>query len=272
MIIVVENKNIGWRTTVFTSVGVGLAVWISLYVAFWMRRSGCHVQFTMDCNDAPLSWLERLVSLWWVRDYQEILAALIALGAAFFVGLPVHRQLHEMRRQSSAAAINSIRTVAYELEEIQEKLQGLGRQISSISSLLKVYDSQGWPNLRDNWITAMERSASALNEFTALMQRSVNRSTTNLLELEQLGIECSSELSEAIHHLIMNTIILQNAPLDEEGTPYPYNPIYFTNSFRKWHDWREWWEQYEHEYNKSTNTVWHRVRSLEDDAMGNQQR
>ncbi|HWJ89072.1 MAG TPA: hypothetical protein VNS12_13470 [Pelagibacterium sp.] len=104
-----------------------VALWALLYVVFWYRRTGCFDLFDRACNDGLIHWLERLVSLGWVREYQTLLAGLFALGAGFFVvsaaKITAEAQNEEARRRAREEAVSACAVVAARFTQAAVALQ-----------------------------------------------------------------------------------------------------------------------------------------------------
>ncbi|WMT91000.1 hypothetical protein [Pelagibacterium sp. H642] len=128
--------------------GIVAGLWVLLYVMFWYQRTGCLAAFDRACNDALLVWLERFVSLGWVRDYQTLLAGFFALVAGAFVWLAaLHQTSHQVaqrkveRAETFAQYLRSliVRVIEIEhaiIEEIdcRPKLRDLQSELPTISA------------------------------------------------------------------------------------------------------------------------------------------
>jgi hypothetical protein len=224
----------------------------------------------MACNDALLAPLESFVSFWWVKEYQELLAALLALAAAFFVGLPVHKQLREMRRQSSAAAISNVRTAAYELEELQAELEASYRQISALHHQIPEYIQENWHHIYETWPDRVWKSANDLHDFSILLQKSINRSATGLERLEETGVRTSNELRNSLYFLVRTFNHGTRGAFDDEEDVSDQGPTAYANAYQNWQTWLSWWQEYQASSFRNTAQMWRKVRLLENDAVGHQ--
>jgi hypothetical protein len=88
----------------------------------------------------------------WVglEKWQTLLAAFIALGAAFLAAKPVYHQLAEQQRQSAAAVVSMIAKAAVSLEDerdiVRTAVDGL-----RLNQLLWRYDDLSWHDIYASW-------------------------------------------------------------------------------------------------------------------------
>lgn len=251
-------------------ISVFAALWGALYVMFWYQRSGCFALFDRLCNDAPIAWLERLVSLWWVKDYQELVAAVIALVAAIVVGRPVYIQLREARRQSSASAIPNIKGVALELEEYLAHLEKIRPAVFRLSSLLQSYDTENYHRLFEFWPKEVSAVVDRLFELIEALERSSTRGYAVDYLLEQRGIRLTTTLRDEL--MLLNTTFRHSTsgPDAEHGED---DMSEMANAARDrvgetWSLWVIWRVDYILAVRKRVAEAWSKVRKLEDEALG----
>lgn len=78
-----------------------------------------------------------------LKDWQDLIAGLLALLAAGIALRPVFGQLTEMRRQSAAASVSTSTTVVVALEDEGIRLQGLDRIVRDIANVLETIQQEG---------------------------------------------------------------------------------------------------------------------------------
>jgi hypothetical protein len=90
-----------------------------------------------------------------IRDlkerWQTLVAALVALSAAWWAARPVQKQLAEQRRQSAAAAATMIAKSAIALEDERADLIKGRDDIESLGTVLSDYDDQSWHDIYQTW-------------------------------------------------------------------------------------------------------------------------
>lgn len=69
------------------TIGIGFVLWAVLFGSFWMVRNGCAGNLSAPhCNGgAAIEWLGNVVLLGWVKNYQTLVAGILALTAGAFV-------------------------------------------------------------------------------------------------------------------------------------------------------------------------------------------
>ena len=224
----------------------------------------------MACADAPLPWLERLVSLWWVKEYQELVAAVIALVAAVIVGRPVYIQLRETRRQSSAAAIPNVRDVALELEQYLDELESLRPKILTLPALLRDYDAENEHRLFEYWPEKVSDVIDALTNILEALERSVSRDYAVDRAVEQSGLRLTRRLRDEL--MLLRTTFLhstigadfENGESDESEMAKSAR-LMVSESLSAWIRWRA---EYTVAVKHRIAQIWAKVRFLEEDAIG----
>ncbi len=252
-------------------VGTIAAGWLGLYVHFWYQRSGCIAHFDRACLDAPVPWLERLVSFWWVRDYQELVAAIIALSAAYVVSRPVYIQLREARRQSSAAAIPHLRSVADEVERHQRAIATGIRKVRRIGPVLEGYDREGNSHrLFEEWVPEASGVLADLNDLIDELQRAVERAYAIDRDLELHGLDVSNRLNNQFRLMLTAFLHSTSGPDLEDGEEDLSEALTPTrNALRPVvNEWGRWGAEYNRAARDRVSQVWAKIRQLEDEAMG----
>lgn len=253
----------------WTLAAVAVASWAALYVYFWYQRSGCFDLFDRSCIDAPMAWLERLVSFWWVKQYQELAAAVIALIAAIVVGRPVYLQLRETRRQSSAAAIPSLRGIASEVEEHCQEIAAFNRRMRQLGPLMDGYDDAGNVHVEaETWLKDAYNVLAAVSDFRKELQKAVDRSYAVNRQLELQGLE----ISERFHgqfRLLLNSLWRSVSAVDASASQNDLSrEISRIRAFIQpvANEWGHWHADYASAANERVRQVWAKIRFLEKDA------
>jgi len=130
-------------------------------------------------------------SVWTALEkWQTLLAALLALVAAYFAAAPVYRQLKEQRRQSAAAAVTMIVKSAETLEVERDRVKKARDDLYRLPSLLFDYDNLSLHDIYASWPNAafeqMEICDAALRDMQRYSNRHPEPSSTQQARLDAI--------------------------------------------------------------------------------------
>jgi membrane protein implicated in regulation of membrane protease activity len=129
----------------------------------------------------------------WVglEKWQTLLAAILALIAAYFAARPVYRQLEEQRRQSAAAAVTVIVKAAVALEGERDRVRVVSDDLYRLNGLLHEYDNGSLHDIYASWPNAafdqMDVCDAALRDMRRYSQRNPDLSTTQHARLHAIA-------------------------------------------------------------------------------------
>ena len=258
-----------WRVLTVLAVAA-VAVWATLFVLFWLDATDCLRPLTAECNNQLLLWLKHLVSLRWVKGYQELIAALIALLAALIVGRPVYIQLREARRQSSAAAIPSFRDIADEIEAHLDVVEQLRPEILRIAGLLRAFDTESDEWLYAQWPDRVYEASESVDRFRREIQTAIDRGYSSDESLERRLLDSTVLLRDELRHLAL--LFRQSIHPDyEEGEGDVPNGLLMKarDHLGDAHNrWIRLSTAYVLAVRRRRSAAWSKIRFLEGDAIG----
>jgi hypothetical protein len=209
-----------------------------------------------------------------IEKWQTLLAAVIALIAAYYAARPVYRQLAEQRRQSAAAASTMIAKSALALEDERAAVIKGKDDLEGIVSVLSEYDDQSWHDIYQRWPETAHRLADVCSALIAILHR------TNERNPEITSLKRSREAAISTLHNFRRAI-LDLAQVFRHGTgggpDYEYGeddiPEDESIARRPRIDViRELWKteaaDLERELTTEISMIWRRVRQLERIAVG----
>lgn len=252
--------------------GVVVALWALLFVVFWYRRTGCFDLFDRACNDGLILWVEQLVSLGWVREYQTLLAGTFTIGAAIIAGTPVYRQLREQRRQSAAAAIPIIEKLALEHEDFSTHYEAQARKIIALSRLLATYDQEDVHRLHEYWLSEMHTLYGDAHDLRQMIENRMTRqNTAESAHLVIDGLDRLDHLITEVRRFAYAFRANTSGPAYEDGeqdVPKGEEDLRRRTTEDALKEWRAWHDKYKKANHTEALIAWGRVRDLERQALG----
>lgn len=216
------------------------------------------------------SWIQ----IWHLMEkWQTLVAALIALSAAWWAVRPVQKQLAEQRRQSAAAASTMIAKTALALEDERAAVIKGKDDLEGIANVLSDYDDQSPHDIYQTWPKQAYSVSDTCSMLIATLYRTNERNPeiTPLKNSRQAAISTLNDFRSAIIDLV------QIFHHDTSGPAYEYGendiPEEESKARRPRVDTtRELWKaaaaDLENELNAEISRIWRRVRQLERIAIG----
>ena len=135
-----------------------------------------------------------------MEKWQTLVAALIALSAAWWAVRPVQKQLAEQRRQSAAAASTMIAKTALALEDERAAVIKGKDDLEGIASVLSDYDDQSPHDIYQTWPEQAYRVSDVCSELIAILHRTNERNPeiTSLQISRKAAISTLNNLRSAI--------------------------------------------------------------------------
>lgn len=205
-------------------------------------------------------------------NWQTLIAALLALAAAYFAARPVYRQLAEQRRQSAAAAVSMIVKAAVSLEEER----GIVRKAVDdlrIDRLLWNYDELSWHDIYSSWpedaFGLMTVCDTALRSVRLYAERNPDASAAQSCRVE--AIATLEQLRTGLTDLV--TIMRQQTSglsyeEGEEDIPVEEHQTRRQQVNLKDERWRVAADKLDIALSMEIANVWRRIRQLEGIAIG----
>jgi hypothetical protein len=208
-----------------------------------------------------------------LEKWQTLLAALLALAAAYIAAAPVFRQLKEQRRQSAAAAVTMIAKSAESLEAERDRVRKARDDLYRLPGLLFELDNRSWQEIYASWPNAafgqMEICDAALRD----MQRYSNRHP-ELSSTQQARLDAITALQSVRSSLVdLVTIMRQSTSgLDyeegEEDIPEDEHDQRRSLTDNNLERWKTAAARVDQSLSGEITEVWRRIRQLERIAIG----
>jgi hypothetical protein len=217
------------------------------------------------------SWIQ----IWHVMEkWQTLVAALIALSAAWWAVRPVQKQLAEQRRQSAAAASTMIAKTALSLEDERAAVIKGKDDLESLGTVLSDYDDQSWHDIYQTWPDRAYRMSDTCSTLIAILYRTNERNpeVTSLQKSRTATISALNDLRKAIlelaeifHHETGGGPDYEQGeddiPEDESNARRPR-----VDAMREL--WKAAAADLKSELTAEISMIWRRVRQLERIAIG----
>ncbi|OKO76373.1 hypothetical protein [Bradyrhizobium sp. NAS96.2] len=206
-----------------------------------------------------------------LEKWQTLIAAIVALLAAYLAVRPVYSQLAEQRRQSAAAAVSMIVKAAVSLEAEREIVRKAVDDLR-IDGLLWEYDNAPWDEIYASWpekafdftsaCRASLRSMKLYSERNPRASASQNCRLNAISALEQLR----SGLSDLAKIMRQKT-----SGLDyewEEDIPKEEHLPRRRQLDEARESWEETARELDQQLSREIALIWQRIRELERIAIG----
>ncbi|WP_375764544.1 hypothetical protein ACE10X_21275 [Bradyrhizobium sp. Pha-3] len=208
-----------------------------------------------------------------LEKWQTLLAALLALAAAYFAAAPVYRQLREQRRQSAAAAVTMITRSAETLEAERDRIRKAADDFYHFPGLLFDYDNRSWEDIYSSWPDAafgqMEICDAALRDMQRYSNRHPEPSPTQQARLDAIATLQSvrSGLVDLVTIMRQSTSGLdyEEGDVDIPDDEHDQRRNLMDTSLEKW---KAAAARLDHSLSGDITDVWRRIRQLERIAMG----
>jgi len=208
-----------------------------------------------------------------LEKWQTLLAAILALIAAYFAARPVYRQLEEQRRQSAAAAVTVIVKAAVALEGERDRIRVVSDDLYRLNDLLNEYDNGSLHDIYASWPNAafdqMDICDAALRDMRRHSQRNPDRSSTQQARLHAIAAlqAVRTSLTDLVTIMRQNTSGLsyeegeEDIPEQEHDERRNLMDVNLTN-------WKAAAAHLDEVISGEISDVWRRIRHLERIAIG----
>ncbi|MGY4254590.1 hypothetical protein ACVI1L_001658 [Bradyrhizobium sp. USDA 4516] len=211
----------------------------------------------------------------WVglEKWQTLLAALLALAAAYFAAAPVYRQLREQRRQSAAAAVTMIVRSAEALEAERDRVKLARDGLYRLPSLLFEYDNGSLHDIYASWPNAAFEQIEICDAALRDMQRYSNRhpepSSTQQARLDAIAALQSvrSSVADLVTIMRQNTsgLAYEDGEVDIPEDEHDQRRSLMDANFGKWGGAVTHLDEL---LSSEIADIWRRIRQLERIAIG----
>jgi membrane protein implicated in regulation of membrane protease activity len=208
-----------------------------------------------------------------LEKWQTLLAALLALAAAYFAAAPVYRQLKEQRRQSAAAAVTMIAKSVESLEAERDGVRKASDDLYRLPGLLFDYDNRSWHDIYASWPNAAFDQMGICDASLRDMQRYSNRhpepSSTQQTRLDAIAALQSvrSSLVDLVTIMRQSTSGLDYEDGDED-IPWEEHEQRRSLMGTNLEKWKAAAAHLDHSLSGEIIDVWRRIRQLERIAIG----
>lgn len=208
-----------------------------------------------------------------LEKWQTLLAALLALAAAYFAAAPVYRQLREQRRQSAAGAVTMIAKSAETLEAELDRVRKAANDLYRLPGLLFEYDNRSWHDIYASWpntaFEQMEICDAALRDMQRYTNRHSAPSPTQQARLDAIATLQSvrSSLVDLVTIMRQSTSGLHYEDGDEDipDNEHDQRRSLIDANLEKW---RRAVAHLDDLLSGEISDVWRRIRQLERIAIG----
>lgn len=207
-----------------------------------------------------------------LANWQTLIAAAIALLAAYLAARPVYRQLAEQRRQSAAAAVSMIVKAAVSLEDERDIVRKAVDDLR-LDRLLWAFDELSWHEIYSSWpqeaYGQMTACDATLRSMRLYAERNPDASTIQGCRVE--AIAALEQLRAGLNDLV--TIMRQQTSglayeEGEEDIPVDEHSNRRQQVNVKEEQWRAAADKLDVGLSLEIANVWRRIRQLEGIAIG----
>ena len=207
-----------------------------------------------------------------LEEWQTLIAAMIALIAAYYAARPVYRQLAEQRRQSAAAAVSMIVKAAVSLEAERDIVRKAVDDLR-LGRLLWKYDDLSWHDIYSSWpeeaYDFMTVCDAALRSLRLYCERNPDPSSTQRSRVEAIAAleklrSCLVDLVKIMRQLTSGL----NYEEGEEDIPSDEHSSRRHQINASQEDWGRTALRLDEQLSAEISTIWYRIRQLERIAIG----
>lgn len=207
-----------------------------------------------------------------LENWQTIIAALLALAAAYLAARPVYRQLAEQRRQSAAAAVSMIVKAAVSLEAERDVIRKAIDDLR-VDRLLYEYDAISWLQIYASWpeeaFEFMKACDAALRSLRLFSERNPDPSPTQYSRLAAIAslAKLKGGLSDLVTIMRQETTGLAYEE-GEQDIPDDEHPTKRSQMDVDQESWITAARKLDEDISVEIAAIWRRIRQLESIAIG----